>query len=61
MPVDEGKEAAKMSRNDELFCAQVAQVTNAKKLPAVRKEKIRSLVKAMTVGTLKRGAAPKKK
>ena len=50
-----------MSRNDELFCAQVANVTHSKKLPAVRKEKIRSLVKAMTVGTIKRAIPPKKK
>ena len=49
-----------MSRNDQLFCAQVANVTHSKKLPAVRKEKIRSLVKATSVGIVKR-PTPKKK
>ncbi|MGN6370803.1 MAG: hypothetical protein ACTHN5_21320 [Phycisphaerae bacterium] len=50
-----------MSRNDQLFCAQLATITHTKKLPSWRKERIRSIVRAITVGTVARVFPPKMK
>jgi len=50
-----------MSQDDELFCARVARVTKEKALSTGRKEEIRTLVKGMTVGTVKGAGVRKKK
>ncbi|HUO07628.1 MAG TPA: hypothetical protein VM008_04960 [Phycisphaerae bacterium] len=61
LSVEEGKEEESMSQDDELFCARVARVTKEKALSTGRKEEIRTLVKGMTVGTVKGAGVRKKK